>query len=153
MADVTFRVRLILRSANPRRDNRRVVMLCQFLIRLNQHWFVLVALFPVRCRRRIIRNEDRRNAAEELIHVDMCCNPSMFLLVDERFDEGILAVSHDADKDPDVDCQVKVGQFYLKINSSSFRSYRHEDRHISSNKRRRQIDIWRLTYQWTSIES
>ena len=61
-----------------------------------------VALLPVRRRRGVVGHEDRRNTAEELIHMDMCFDPGTFLLIDECFDEGILAVGHNADKDPGI---------------------------------------------------
>lgn len=77
-------------------------MLCQFLIGLNEHRLIFVALLPVRRRRGVVGHEDRRNTAEELIHMDMCFDPGTFLLIDECFDEGILAVGHNADKDPGI---------------------------------------------------
>ena len=83
---------IILRSTDPRRDNSCVVMLRQFLIGLDKYRLILVALLPVRRCWGIIRNQNRRYTTEKLIHVDMCCDPSAFLLVDESFYEGVLTV-------------------------------------------------------------
>lgn len=67
-------------------------MLRQLLIRLDQYRLILVALLPVRRRGGIIRNQNRRYATEEFIHVGMCCDPGTFFLVDESFNEGVLAI-------------------------------------------------------------
>ncbi len=75
-------------------------MLRQLLIRLDRYRLILVALLPVRLRGGIIRNQNRRYATEEFIHVDMCRDPGTFFLVDESFNEGVLAIGHHADKDP-----------------------------------------------------
>ena len=72
----------------------------QFLIGLNQNRLILVTLFPVCCSGSIVWHQYWGDASKEFIHMDMGGDPCPLLFIDKGFDEGILAISHDTDKNP-----------------------------------------------------
>ena len=65
-----------------------------------QNRLILVTLFPVCCGGSIVWHQYWGDAAKEFIHMDVSSDPCPLLFIDEGFDKGILAISHNTDKNP-----------------------------------------------------
>jgi len=77
-------------------------MLCHFVIRRIEHRCIPVALFAVNGCGAVIRDQNRSCAAEEFKHVDVGIDPVPCPFVHECFDEGVLAVGKNTNKQPAV---------------------------------------------------
>ena len=75
-------------------------MFCHLMISSIQCGRIPVAFRMIHCRRTVIRNKHRCNAAEEFKHLDMRFDPVVCPLVQVCLYKGILAVSKDSYKYP-----------------------------------------------------
>lgn len=93
---------IILGTAHTSRQDRDIIVLCHFVIRRIEYRCIPVTLFVIDRCCTVIGHNHRCCAAEEFKHVDMGLDPVPGPFVHKCFDERVLAVGHNAYKQPAV---------------------------------------------------